>query len=393
MGARNLNGVEERCLLLDRENQPLQSEVDTLLQKTKMQQEELTCKHKELEKPSICIQDEHLQRVEAEVALQSLQHSHSRSEEEKTALRLELQKGFQMLKDSELMKQGLEDEVQQIKEENHILNDQNLSSAVLINNLQDEISEKKARKGGWACCPAKEFTSGRPLFLKEEKDDLNRRCQDAVEQVETVNLYSTCLQSSVTDLQEENFKLKGICQKNDYQKVALLEKLEDMEKLSEKNMSLERSLSDANDSLQGLRETLKTLEESYQSLRNENFRLKEICQKNDDEKVALSEKLENMDKLSEKNMVLERSLSDKSAKLQRLRGSHKYIRRILPGENLELKEICQKNNDEKQVLLKKLEKKKILVEKSLSDTRVELQMMEATIKTLADSYQSLQAEN
>eukprot|EP00268_Persea_americana_P030221 TRINITY_DN2925_c0_g2_i1.p1 TRINITY_DN2925_c0_g2~~TRINITY_DN2925_c0_g2_i1.p1 ORF type:complete len:2033 (+),score=599.03 TRINITY_DN2925_c0_g2_i1:309-6407(+) len=404
MGAMKLNGAEERCLLLDRENQSLQSEVDTLLLKTKMQQEELTCKHKELDKLSICIQDEHLQRAEAEVALESLQHSHSQSEEEKTALRLELQKGFQMLKDSELMKQVLEDEVQQIKEENHILNDQNLSSAVLINNLQDEISSLKEKRRKLEKEAGLAIKQNNSLledlsFLKEEKDDLNRRCQDAVEQVETVSLYSTCLQSSVKDLQEENFKLKGICQKNEYQKVALLEKLEDMEKLSEKNMSLERSLSDANDSLQGLRETLKTLEESYQSLRNENLGLKEICQKNDDEKATLSEKLENMDKLSEKNMVLERSLSDKRAELQRLRetintleGSYQFVQ----DENLELKEICQKHSDEKQVLLEKLEnleKKKILVEQSLSDTRVELEMMEATIKTLADSYQSLQDEN
>ncbi|RWR82203.1 protein NETWORKED 1D-like protein isoform X1 [Cinnamomum micranthum f. kanehirae] len=403
MGAMNLHGAKEQCLLLDRENQSLRSEVDTLLLKTNMQQE-LTCEHKELKKLSICIQDEHLQRVEAEVALQSLQHSHSQSEEEKTALRLELQKGFQMLKDSELIRQGLEDEVLQIKEENHILNDQNLSSAVLINNLQDEISSlkekiRKLEKEAGLAIQQKNSLLEDLSFLKEEKDELNRRCQDAVEQVETVSLYSTCLQSSVKDLQEENFKLKGICQKNDYQKVALLEKLEDMEKLSEKNMSLERSLSDANDSLQGLRETLKTSEESYQSLRNENLGLKEICQKNDDEKAALSDKLENMDKLSEKNMVLERSLSDKSIELQRLRetintleGSYQFVQ----DENLELKEICQKNSDEKQVLLEKLEKlekKKILVEKSLSDTRVELDMMEATIKTLADSYQSLQDEN
>lgn len=59
MGAMNLHGAKEQCLLLDRENQSLRSEVDTLLLKTNMQQE-LTCEHKELKKLSICIQDEHL---------------------------------------------------------------------------------------------------------------------------------------------------------------------------------------------------------------------------------------------------------------------------------------------------------------------------------------------
>eukprot|EP00268_Persea_americana_P030220 TRINITY_DN2925_c0_g1_i2.p1 TRINITY_DN2925_c0_g1~~TRINITY_DN2925_c0_g1_i2.p1 ORF type:complete len:1992 (+),score=550.82 TRINITY_DN2925_c0_g1_i2:320-5977(+) len=406
MGAMKLNGAEERCLLLDGANQSLQSEVETLVQKMKLQQQELMGNHEELEKLRICIQDEQVHRVQAEEALQSMEHLHSQSQDEKTALRLELQQGLQMLKDMEVIEHALEDEVRQMAEENSILNKQNLSSLALIKNLQDEISSLKEMIGkleeeAGLHTIQKDALQQELCRLNEEKDDLKMRYQNVMDQVESVGLNATCLQLSVKVLQDENLDLKEICQRNNDEKVALLENLENMEKLSEKNVILERSLSDTTASLEALRATLNTLEEYYQYLQDENLKLKEICQKNNDVKVALIQKLANMEKLTEKNMLLEGSLSDTSAELRGLRTTIMTLEESylsLQDENLDLKEICQKNNDEKLALLNKLDnmeklsEKNILLENSLSDTSAKLQMMREAMKTLQESYHSLEDE-
>ncbi|XP_077247890.1 protein NETWORKED 1D-like [Tasmannia lanceolata] len=316
-GATRLSGAEEQCHLLEKANHSLQSDVDILVQKTMMQQKELANKHGELEKFNVSIQDERLNLVRAEAALHSLQNLHSESQEEQRALALELQNRVQMLKEMEFSKQALEDEVQRVKTENYNLNEQNLSHAVSVKILQDELFGLKETKLKLEEVVGLRVEQRNALqqelyCLRDEKNDLHRRHQAVLDQIESVGLNVDCLASSIKDLQDENLKLKEMRDKDENERALLLEK----------NALLENSLSDANVELEGLRENLKALEESLQSLQQEKLSLVT-------EKDALGSQvesiIENMEKLSEKNAFLENSLSDLNVELEGLRGKSKSL--------------------------------------------------------------------
>ena len=74
-------------------------------------------------------------------------------------------------------------------------------------------------------------------------------------------------------LQDENLKLKETCAADKGEKEALLVKLENMEKLLEKNTVLENSLSDLNAELDSVRGKVNVLEETCQSLLVEKLNL------------------------------------------------------------------------------------------------------------------------
>lgn len=341
-GAMRLNATEEHLLLLEKANQSLQSEVDTLVQKATSQRQELMNKNEELEKLNVCIQDERTHLMCAEAALQTLRNLHSQSQEEQRILTLELQDGVQKLQDMEFRKQCLEEEIRRFEEENHTLNEQNQSSAMSIKNLQDEIFSLKEAKGKLEeevglRIEERNALQQKLYCLREELNDLDRRHRGVIEQVESVGFNANCLRSSIKELQDENLKLKEICKGNEHEKAILSEKLENMEKLLEKNALLENSLSDASAELEGLRERLKTLQESSQYLQGEKLTLVS-------EKCLLVSQVEsitqNIEKLSEKNSLLENSLSDVNVELEGLRAKAK---------NLEAS--CQVLQDEKSSLI------------------------------------------
>ncbi|CDY32497.1 BnaA09g50990D [Brassica napus] len=150
-----LKAAEEKCVVLERSNQDLHSEVDGLLEKLGDQSHELTEKQEEMGKLWTTVQEEHLRFVEAETAFQTLQQLHSQSQEELSALALELQKRSQILKDMEARNNGLQEEVQEAKEENKCLSELNLSSAakklseenrLLENSLSDANAELEELK-------------------------------------------------------------------------------------------------------------------------------------------------------------------------------------------------------------------------------------------------------
>ncbi|KAF8401735.1 hypothetical protein HHK36_012681 [Tetracentron sinense] len=327
MGVAKLNSAEEQCLLLERSNKSLKSEVDNLVQKTGMQNQELSEKQQEWERLRICMQEDRLRFAHAETTLQTLQKLHSQSQEEQRALALELQHGIQMLKDMELRNQDLEDDIRRIKEENKSLNELNLSSAMSMNNLQDEIFsireiKRKLEEDIELRVDQRNALQQEIYCLKEEINDLNRKHRAILEQVDSVGLKPESLGSSVKYLQDENSKLKEICQKDRDEKVALLGKLEILDKLLDKNVLLENTLSDVNAELEGLREKVKALEESWQALLGEKSTL--VAQK-----ANLVSQLEiiaeNMKKVSEKNTLLENSLCEANVELEKLREKSKSL--------------------------------------------------------------------
>ncbi|RWR82207.1 protein NETWORKED 1D [Cinnamomum micranthum f. kanehirae] len=174
-----------------------------------------------------------------------------------------------------------------------------------------------------------------------------------------------------------------------------------MEKVLEKNMILESSLSDASGELQGLRATLKTVEESFHSIQDENLELKEIRQKSDDEKCFFFflQKLEIMEKLSEKNILFEISLSETTAKLLGLEAELKTLEESFQSLQEEKSDIVT----EKDALLSQVEcitlntekvsEMNARLENSLAYKNVELEGLREKLNDLEECCRSLQDGN
>ncbi|PQP98109.1 protein NETWORKED 1A-like [Prunus yedoensis var. nudiflora] len=378
-GAANLKSAEEQCVLLERSNQSLRLEADSLLKKITSKDQELSEKNEEMEKFQILMQEEHLRFVQAEATLQALQKLHSQSQEAQKALALEFKNGLQMLKELEIRKQGMEDDIQQVKEENKSLSELNFSCTISIKNLQDEIFNIKEMKEKLEQEVALKSDQSNALQqhifdLEEEIKGLNRRYQAMVEQVESAGLNPECFESSVKDLQNEKAKLKDICTRDREERELLYEKLKDMGKLSKENAVLESSLLGLNGELEGLREKVKELQESCQFLQGEKSILVA-------EKAILLSQLQiitqNMQKLFEKNTLLENSLSGANIELERLRARSKS-----------LEELCQLLNNEKCNLLN--ERGTLVFQ--LKDVEQRLRNLEKRFTKLEKKYSKLEKE-
>lgn len=337
-GVAKLKDSVDQCLLLEKSNKSLQSELESLVEKMGIQNQELTGKQKELGRLWTCIQEERMRFMEAETAFQTLQHLHSQSQEELRSLAAELENKAQMVKEMKINNQDLHVEVLKIKEENKSLNETNFSSAISIKNLQDEVVNLRETRGKLEeevelRVDQRNALQQEIYCLKEELNDLNNKHRTLLDQVDSVGLNAESIGSSVKKLQDENSELKEICQKEKSEKLALLEKLVIMDKLLEKNSVLENSLSDLKAILEGVEEKVKELEESYQLLMGEKSalvaeRATQISQ--------LQIMTENLGALSEKNSFLENSLFDANAELEGLRVKCKALEvscQLLGNEN------------------------------------------------------------
>ncbi|KAK4434047.1 protein NETWORKED 1A [Sesamum alatum] len=330
IGTAKLKTAEEKCDVLEMSNQSLRVEADNLVKKIAMKDQELSKKQEELEKLQVCMQEEHLRYAQVEATLQTLQGLQSQSQEDQRALALELQNMLQMLKDMEISKNGLEKEIQQVRDENHSLSQTNLSSAISMENMHNEIlslreiKEKLEKEVSHhmsiSICLQQEI-----LCLKEEIEGLNGSYQALVEQVEAAGLNPKCIGTSLKSLQDENSRLRLICEEGSNEKAILSKKLENMEELLNKKLYVESSLSDLNSELESSRENVKALQESCQFLHGEKASLVA-------EKASLISQLqaitENMHTLLEKNAVLENSLSTAKVELEGLREKSKGLGEI-----------------------------------------------------------------
>ncbi|XP_049408423.1 protein NETWORKED 1D-like isoform X3 [Solanum stenotomum] len=326
-GVAKLEDAEERCLLLEKSNKSLHSELESLTLKMGVQNQELTEKQKELGTLWTCVQEERLRFVEAETAFQTLQHLHAKAQEEMRALASELQNRLQVLKDLETHNQILLGEVQKVKEENKSLGEINVSSAISMRDMQNEISSLSEAKGKLELEVELRMDQRNALqqeiyCLKEELNDHNKKLLSIVTQVQAVGLDPECFESSVKELQHEKSNLGETCERERSEKIALLEKLQVFEELLEKNSILENSLSDLSAELEAVRGSLKALEDSCQSLLQEKSAIL-------NDKVTLTSELqvtiENLEEVSAKNTVLENSLSDAHAELQSLKVKSKSL--------------------------------------------------------------------
>lgn len=276
---------EERYLMLENSNQTLHSELET-------QSRELVEKQNEVGNLWTSVQEERARFVEAETAFQTLQHLHSQSLEELRSLAVEIQTKNQILTNMEAQSQNLQGEVVRILDENKNLNEVNLSSSLTVKNLQEEI-----------------------LSLREMIQKLEQEIELRIDERNALQQEIYCLKEEVNGLNEKNRGLEEQVDSETSEKVVLLEKLAVMEKLIEKNLLLENSLSDLNVELEGVREKVKALEESCKSLLEEKDSLNS----------QLNILTQNFEQLEEKNNLLENSLCDANAEVDALKVKSKSL--------------------------------------------------------------------
>ncbi|XP_052187950.1 protein NETWORKED 1D-like [Diospyros lotus] len=378
-GVAKLKGAEERCILLERSNQSLHSELESLMLKIGAQSEELTEKQQELGRLWTSLQEEQMRYMEAETAFQTLQHLHAQTQEELRSLALELQNRAQLFRDVENHNQSLQDEVLKVTEENKNLKELNLSSTLSIKDMQSEIFSLREARGKLEeevefRVDQRNALQQEIYCLKEELNELNLKHKGILDQVEATGFNPECFESSVKELQDDNLNLKQNCDTEKSEKVALLEKLEIMQQLLEKNALLEKSISDMSAELEGGKGKMNALEETFKALLDE----KRLLDAEKDNLITqLREAAENLEKLSEKNNFLENSISDAHDELEGLKVTLKISEescQLLGNEKSDL-------IHEKDALVSQLE----IIQKSLEE-------LEKRYKELEEKHSALEEE-
>lgn len=357
-----LKSAEDKCSVLEMSNHALRNEADDLAKKIAMKDLELSDKQEELDKLQSCLKDENSRHAQAEAALQALQDLHDKSRDEQKALALELKSVLQLLKDMEVSKCSLEEEIQQVRDENRGLSQTAVSMEGMQNEIHSlrEIRERLVKEvshhTGISVSLHEEISC-----LKKEIEGLNMSYKAVVEQVEAADLDPKCVGTSITSLKDENTRLKQICEQEINEKEILLKKLE-------KKEMTERSISDLNGELETSREKKKALKDEKANLVAE--------------KASLMSQLrvltENMNNLVKQNGVLEHSLSTAKSELEGLREKSKG-----------LEEICDLLKDERSYLMSERDS---LVLK-LENVERRLASLEKKFTGLEEKYADLEKEN
>ncbi|CAN6462840.1 unnamed protein product [Victoria cruziana] len=281
-GIVKLKSAEERTGLLERANQSLESEMDNLVKKFILQQDEIKREHNELEKIRICMQEERMQSMSRETAHQSLRQLYSQSQDQYRILVLEHQHRIH----------HLEEQLVRLKEENNSLNAQNMSSAFSLKNLQADACslkevKRKLEEEVELRIDQRNALQQELYCLTEERNGLDRRCTALIGQIESVGLDPECLQSSIKDLQDEIILLKESCNKKEEEKETLFGSLKSMSRNLGENDLLEKQLLDNACDLGALKAKLEILEGAFHSLIKDKLVLAE-------EKDSLAAKVESV---------------------------------------------------------------------------------------------------
>ncbi|CAN6310114.1 unnamed protein product [Urochloa humidicola] len=283
-GPQTLGKGDEHFFLLERANQDLHLEVDNMKVLLKQKHDELNEKQAELEKLHISTEEEHLKRMQAEMAQLSLEKQLLLAQDKLRHWALEKQSEDEIISMKNVQRR-LEEEVCQHLEEKK--------------KLQHEFSH-----------------------LKEDRSDLDRKHSSIKEQIQDVNLNIESLQALAEELRDGNVELREIVKNHETIELLHIDNLKQLERMSETNAQLEKSLLAATTELEGLRENKAVLEESC-------MHLKSKITVHQTERAMLVAQMEvvsqTMDELLEKNVFLENSLADANAELESLRRQLKEL--------------------------------------------------------------------
>lgn len=264
ISTKKLRSVEEQHSLLEKSNQMLQCEAVDLAQKIEMKDQELLQKNEELEKLQSSMRDEHVRFNHLDANLESLQKLYYESLEEQRTWALEMRSSLQMLKDLETHKLGLEEEIQRVKEENRSLNEINLTSTISEKNLREELRSLRKMKDKLE----EDFVA-----QAEQNNAFQQETSWLRGEIACLNGSYGSLLSVVEGLKDKNLELRGTWEQFQEERATLDEKLKEMYKISEENSTLERSLCELNGALGESREMVMQLQESCQALEGEKSSL------------------------------------------------------------------------------------------------------------------------
>lgn len=377
--AEKLEISEKHRGMLEKSNQNLQLEAENLVQRIASKDHELLEKHTEIERLQTLMHGEHSNFIQIESALQALQKLYSQSQKEQRNLALELKYGLLLLKDLELSKQDFKEEMQGIVEENKTLHELNFSSTRSLKKQQMEISKlkeikEKLEREFHTSTEESNVLQRETHQIKDDIQHLNERYQAMLEQLQSLGLNPNSFAASVRDLQNENFMLKETCKKEHSEKEALREKSKDMNEVLMENACMEFSLLGLNDELDGLRGTVKEIQQFCQVLQEEKSILA-------DEKSTLLSQLqiitESMQKILENNTVLEKSLSDAKIEFEGLR--------IKSGD---LEDCCKLLNDEKN----NLQNERSMLISQLEIVEEKLSNLEKKVTNLEEKYADVEKD-
>ncbi|KAH0942391.1 hypothetical protein HID58_002028 [Brassica napus] len=258
-GAAKVKTVEEQCALLESFNQNLKLEADNLAQKMSDKDQELVQKQKELEKLQDLMQEQQYRFSELEASLRSLESLHSQSQEEQKVLTMELQSKTQILRELEMSNHNDSSTITLQIQRNEIS---------CLKKMKEKLEEEVAKQMNQSSALQVEIHR-----LKGYIDNLNRRYQQLIEQVRLTGFDPSSLVFSVKKLQEENSKLLQLCTKQRDDKDTLTRKLSEVDNIIKKNADLEKLLLISNTKLDGSKEKAKDLHERCESLRRERSEL------------------------------------------------------------------------------------------------------------------------
>ncbi|TVU46031.1 hypothetical protein EJB05_05548 [Eragrostis curvula] len=400
-GQQSFDKGDELFLLLERDNQDLRLELDNMKLLLKQKQDELNEKQAELEKLNISTEEEHLKCMQAEMAQLSLERQLLLVQDKLRHLALEKQSEISKIKDIEASKAALQKELGKILEENQKLNDQGHSSSAVIIHLQNEIIsmknvQQRLEEEVYRHVEEKKALQHELANLKEDKSDLERKHISIKEQIQTVNSNVESLQSLAQELRDGNVEMKDIIKNHESIELLHIDSLRRLERISETNAHLEKSLSAATTEIEGLRANKVSLEESCMDLKSK-------IHTHQSERAVLVAQIEaisqTMEVLLEKNVFLENSLSDANAELESLRRKLKELKEssealhnqnsILQSEKRTL--VCQV--DSITVTLLNLENQYKELERRHSDLQKEKDMVLDEVIKLQEQIRLERKEN
>ncbi|KAJ4769703.1 Kinase interacting (KIP1-like) family protein [Rhynchospora pubera] len=344
----SLKTGEERYNSLERRNKSLSLEL-----------EELKKRKLEVERMHVHLQEVKFQKVQAEIEKIELEREMKRTKEEYTALSLSLEEKEKELNEKvgkleslqvqlqemhlqkmqeqtnhlsiekqlaethermnclHLQKEKIETEMEMIREENKSLDEQNHLANARIIRLQDEIillnnMKRRLEDEIFLHLEEKRRALEELSRIKHDRSEQDSRHIYLTEQIQTVSSNVESLQGLVQELKDSNFELKEIIKNHEDVRTLHSENLRQLEKMSEKNTLMEKSLSVANAELEGLRRQKDELELSSENLHS------------------------NIESLVGRKNLLENSLWDANAEIEGLRGKLKELNasyQFMMGEN------------------------------------------------------------
>ncbi|KAJ3674737.1 hypothetical protein LUZ60_005353 [Juncus effusus] len=319
--------AEMERIELEREMERMKEEHTNLCSNLKERERKLSEKIGKLEKISVNLQEAHLEKMHAQISHLSIEKK-----------LVELQERSNLLS---LQKEKLEREIESIREENKKLDEQNHSANSRIILLQDEVISLKDLKRKLedqvsVYAEEKRIAQEELSRIKGDKTDLEWRHFSLTEQIQTVNLNVESLQGLVKELKDGNFELKEIIKNHEDVKILQTENFKQLNRVSDKNSDLEKSLWAANAELEGLRKEKNELEISSENLYSKLY-------EHQAERAVMVSQIEamseNIEKLVGKKILLENSLFDANAEIEGLREKLRELDefcRSLRGQNEKL---------------------------------------------------------